>query len=354
MSTIKVNNIEPVSGTDITIPTGKNLVITDGLDANTITSGTLADARIPANALNSNVDLGNLSATNLTSGTLPDARFPATLPAISGANLTNLPVDLTNLNATNLTSGTLPDARFPSTLPAVSGANLTNLPVDLTNLNATNLTSGTVPDARFPSVLPAVSGANLTNLPGGGGFIPLASSSWTSNVSSVDFQNVISSTYKSYKVFISSLLPTANCDIRVGYLDTSNNLVTAADYYVHHAMARFQSFGGPAFELNESYSNQGFILNGYADMNGINASNGDMSAELIFNDPLNQIDSTRTNMTFGYGLCGYRNGSVGQRVITNFSTQIAVYSSNTLGGFRISPSTGSIARGFAVVYGLNT
>ena len=36
------------------------------------------------------VDLTQLSANSLTSGTIPDARFPATLPAISGANLTNV------------------------------------------------------------------------------------------------------------------------------------------------------------------------------------------------------------------------------------------------------------------------
>ena len=61
------------------------------MNASKITAGTFLDARLPSTALNSNVDLTNLSATNMTSGTLPDARFPATLPAISAANLTNLP-----------------------------------------------------------------------------------------------------------------------------------------------------------------------------------------------------------------------------------------------------------------------
>ncbi len=312
MSTIKVNSIEPVSGTDITIPTGKNLVITDGLDANTITSGTLADARIPANALNSNVDLGNLSATNLTSGTLPDARFPATLPAVSGANLTNLPVDLTNLNATNLTSGT-------------------------------------VPDARFPSVLPAVSGANLTNLPGGGGMIPLASSTWSSNVSSVDFTNVISSTYNSYKVFVANLLPTAYCDVRVQYLDASNNPVTGS-YTALHMMVRFQSFGGPALEM-DSHGGAGFKMNGYGDTD-YNEVNGDMSFELTINDPTRSFGGTN-KMSYGFGQCGYRNGSVGQQVVSTITTRTTKFTTNN-GGFKIYPSTGSLARGFAVVYGYNS
>ena len=45
------------------------------LDTAKITSGTFADARLPATALNSNVDLTTLSASNLTSGTVATARL---------------------------------------------------------------------------------------------------------------------------------------------------------------------------------------------------------------------------------------------------------------------------------------
>ena len=85
-----------------------------------ITSGTFADARLPATALNSNVDLTTLSASNLTSGTVADARLPSTA--------LNSNVDLTNLSGANLTSGTIPNARFGT--PTFSGANLTNLPAN--------------------------------------------------------------------------------------------------------------------------------------------------------------------------------------------------------------------------------
>ena len=47
MSKIKVNEIEKVSGSGITIPTGTSFTVTDGLAASTISSGTLADARLP-------------------------------------------------------------------------------------------------------------------------------------------------------------------------------------------------------------------------------------------------------------------------------------------------------------------
>ena len=97
-----------------------------------------------------------VNANSITSGTIPDARFPATLPAISGANLTNLPAaNLSNLNATNLTSGTVPDARFPATLPAASGVNLTSL-------NGSNITSGTIAAARVSTLNQNTTGSAAT------------------------------------------------------------------------------------------------------------------------------------------------------------------------------------------------
>ena len=46
-SKIKVDQIEGSAGSSITIPSGQTLTITDGLASSTITSGTLADARLP-------------------------------------------------------------------------------------------------------------------------------------------------------------------------------------------------------------------------------------------------------------------------------------------------------------------
>ena len=46
-SKIKVDQIEGSTGSSITIPSGQTLTIADGLASSTITSGTLADARLP-------------------------------------------------------------------------------------------------------------------------------------------------------------------------------------------------------------------------------------------------------------------------------------------------------------------
>ena len=53
------------------------------------------------------VGLTSLDASSLSTGTIPDARFPSTLPALNGSNLTSL-------NGSNIASGTVPPARLGS------------------------------------------------------------------------------------------------------------------------------------------------------------------------------------------------------------------------------------------------
>ena len=74
MSKIKVNEIEKVSGSGITVPTGTSFTVTDGMAASTISSGTLADARIP-----------NLNASKINAGTLPIARGGTGLTSLGSA-----------------------------------------------------------------------------------------------------------------------------------------------------------------------------------------------------------------------------------------------------------------------------
>ena len=129
MSTTKVTDalrtVTEVDAAKITTGTIPEARITT-LDSTKLT-GTVADARLPATALNSNVDLTTLSASNLTTGTVADARLPATA--------LNSNVDLTTLSASNLTTGTVADARLGTVsaskltgaLPVISGANLTGI-----------------------------------------------------------------------------------------------------------------------------------------------------------------------------------------------------------------------------------
>jgi len=93
-----------VMGTTVNIGTPSNNTVTEAiLQSNVVSEEKLKVSNSPTNGYflqaqsgNSGgltwaeVDLTSLNAASLTSGTIPDARFPATLPAISGANLTNI------------------------------------------------------------------------------------------------------------------------------------------------------------------------------------------------------------------------------------------------------------------------
>tara|TARA_Y100000361_G_scaffold145436_1_gene154603 strand:+ start:738 stop:1457 length:720 start_codon:yes stop_codon:yes gene_type:complete len=97
MSKIKVNEIEKISGSGITIPTGTSFTVTDGLAASTISSGTLADARIP-----------NLNASKINAGTIPVARGGTGLASLGSAGQ----VIKVNSGANALEFGTAPSGKI--------------------------------------------------------------------------------------------------------------------------------------------------------------------------------------------------------------------------------------------------
>lgn len=131
------------------IPAVSGALLTN-LNASSIASGTIADARLSTQVtVQGNTFNGANQLLQLNGSTQ--------IPAVSGALLTNL-------NATNIASGTIADARLSAQVTVqgntFNGANQlvqmngsTQLPavsgVNLTALNASNLASGTVPDARI-------------------------------------------------------------------------------------------------------------------------------------------------------------------------------------------------------------
>ena len=98
----------------------------------------------------------------------------------------------------------------PATMPASSGINLTAL-------NATNLGSGTVPTARLgtgsASSSVFLAGDNTWIAAGGGNLVLTGSGSGTSNVTSVDIDDVFSATYKNYVAIFKILPETSGTDL---------------------------------------------------------------------------------------------------------------------------------------------
>jgi hypothetical protein len=134
MSKIEVDTIAPQSGTTLTVGEAGDTV--------DISNATLS---------------ANLNASSLTSGTIPDARFPATLPALDGSNLTGVqvtggyiiidPITVTNTDTFALTSSSV----------AVSPASASNCIVSLNGVIQAPITSYTISGSNiiFASALTA-------------------------------------------------------------------------------------------------------------------------------------------------------------------------------------------------------
>ena len=166
---------------------GANLT---NLDADNISSGTVADARLSANVAKYNdaaptfthtvsaagfsgsgASLTSLDADELTTGTVADARLSANVPllnagsntftgSISATSFSGSGSSLTGLDADELTTGTVADARLsanvalydaasPTFTNTVSAAAFSGAGGSLTGLNAGNVTTGTLSDGRL-------------------------------------------------------------------------------------------------------------------------------------------------------------------------------------------------------------
>jgi hypothetical protein len=132
-SKIKVDQIEGSAGSSITIPSGQTLTITDGLASSTITSGTLADARIP-----------NLNASKINAGTIPVARGGTGLASLGTANqVVAVNAGANALEFQNATSGSVPAVETFVGTQAFFSTSSTNNYIDVTALDTAITPSAT-------------------------------------------------------------------------------------------------------------------------------------------------------------------------------------------------------------------
>jgi len=107
-SLLKVNKLDPQSGTDLELGTSGDTI--------TITAGAVLGGVASA--------LTSLNAASLGTGTVPDARFPATLPALDGSALTNLPTE-TKPTISSISPSTITNAQ---TAVTITGTNYVSIP----------------------------------------------------------------------------------------------------------------------------------------------------------------------------------------------------------------------------------
>lgn len=129
------------------------------------TEPALVTRNIPSGTqtVNGTVNVGNLPATQPVSGTVAVSNFPATQP-VSGTVTVNGSVAVSNLPATQPVSGTVAVSNFPATQP-VSGTVTVTGSVAVSNFPATQPVSGTVNVGNFPATQAVTGSVAVSNFP---------------------------------------------------------------------------------------------------------------------------------------------------------------------------------------------
>ena len=249
--------------------------------------------------------------------------------------------DIPNLDTAKITTGTFADARMPSTV--------LNSNVDLTNLSATNLTSGTLPDARFPATLPAVSGASLTNLPGGD-FVKLATTTVSSDVSSISFDGLFSSTYSHYQFIGTGLVHneawnSSNNGMRMR-IRQSDSDVTGSSYAWVMNDATINHSGGKSHAAEGAYGASTIQITRHQ----TTGNNYQTSFIVDVHNPLDTAKYKSINWSSSH--IYLHDGNTGNRYFHSCPGS-AVYRSNTsaYSGVTFFAASGDITAGSISVYG---
>ena len=184
---------------------------------------------------------------------------------------------------------------------------------------------------------------DFSHIKGGGNFELITTSSTTSGTSSVTIDNIFSTTYFVYKIFIRYLRPQTNdTAVRMTLIRGNGNEDTSSSYKLVHM--RVRSDGS---DIHEDDNEQFFKLNtGTYNSEQQGGANFDMTCNLM---------RTATNddpaFTFSYLSATARNNNEGQ-FITGGGYINGKNSDLNPRGIKLFMSSGNIDRMFVSVYGL--
>lgn len=156
--------------------------------------------------------------------------------------------------------------------------------------------------------------------------------------SSFDFDDVFSSTYDTYKIFITGLTGSEATDISVGCrLFNSNVINTSAEY-----SRDFIYYGNPSTgSTSASYTQNQWTL-----MTVTNLSGSNSNAEITFS---NVNDATEETQGLYYSVTSNNNNYI---IVGKGSLFVTTTQTNS--GFRIFVDTGTIITGRIKIFGLKT
>jgi hypothetical protein len=217
--------------------------------------------------------------------------------------------------------------------------------------------SGNVTAGKFLKV-DSVSGSGTTGVgtmtfadAGGGDCVKLHTETISANTASISFDGYFSSTYKNYLIVASSLLPdNASPHLDMRYRESSSD-VTGSNYIWTQNTIRVQDSSGAMEEDNnatkDSYIKLASTLSTSNNHDG-NASKRAWNFNMFLHDPLGT-----TNMKYFYG--SSHNVYDNNNDVWYYHHHIAgtyFASANALTGFTIYPSAGNIDSGTITLYGL--
>ena len=215
------------------------------------------------------------------------------------------------------------------------------------DINATKLTAGLVPTARLGSGTASSStflrGDQTYAAAGGGNLELITTSSTTSGTSTVTIDNIFSTTYFVYKIFIRYLRPQTNdTAVRMTIIKNNGDEYTSSAYKLVHMRVR-----SDGYDIHEDDNQSYFKLNqGTYNSEQQGGANFDMTCNLM---------RTATNddpaFTLSYLSATARNNNEGQ-FITGGGYVNGKNSDLNPRGIKLFMSSGNIDRMFVSVYGL--
>jgi hypothetical protein len=166
-----------------------------------------------------------------------------------------------------------------------------------------------------------------------------------SNVNSLDFTNVFTSTYRNYRIDINQYVPTSASYLNFQFKDSTGNL-TNSNYVTGHGAENTGGTGGGGQSFDWNVGDINLTRFGGNDIN-TSIGNGGYCGTFNVYDPLN----TNFNNVDILGQYHHVNGAGNRLVLAQIAGR-HWSSGKAITGFRIYPHTGNINRVSVSIYGL--